>query len=84
MGGYDIDKISKSLGKSEREAIKNLDKSTIQSRVGNLDISEAVKKMRQLNLNEAADKLAEMNNSDLVNMIASNPEIVDKLKSIFK
>lgn len=83
MADYDIERISKNISKREKDAIKNIDKTAIQSRIGNLDISAVAKEMRRLNLNEAADKLSGMSNGDLVNLIASNPEIIDKIKKIF-
>ena len=84
MSKPNIEKLSQNITAGEKEAIKNLNGDTLKERVGSLDLKEAAEAMRRMNLNEAADKLESMTNADIINQISENPEIINKLKKLFK
>ena len=84
MNGYDIEKLSKSISESEKNAIDNITKSNIRDHLSKVDLSQAAKKMREMNLGDAASKLEQMTNDDIINLISKNPQVIDKMKSIFK
>lgn len=84
MNSYDIEKLSKNISQSEKNALGNITKSDIREHLAKVDLSQAAKKMRELNLGDAANKLDSMTNEDLINLISQNPQIIDKMKKIFK
>ena len=53
-------------------------------KIGNIDLGEAALKMRQMGLGDAADKLSGMSNDDIINAISKNPQVLDKLKKLFR
>lgn len=84
MANPDIEKLARNITDSEKEAIKNIDSQIIKERVGNIDLVTAARKMREMGLGDAADKLSGMSNEDLINVISKNPQVIDKLKKIFR
>lgn len=84
MTGPDIEKLSRNITDTEKEAIKNINADNLKKRISNMDMKAAAGAMRKMNLNEAADKLETMTSDDIINQISKNPQIIDKLKNIFK
>lgn len=84
MDRTDIEKLSQNITDSEKALLKGINSDNIKERVGSIDLGMAAQKMREMGLNEAADKLGSMTNSDIINQISKNPEIIDKMKKIFK
>ena len=57
---------------------------TTGEKIGNIDLGEASRRMREMGLGDAADKLSGMSNDDIINAISKNPQVLDKLKKLFK
>ena len=84
MNKNDIELLSKNIGENEKRAIENINTEEIKRRIGNMDLKAASQKMRMMNLGEAADRLESMTKDDIINQISKNPEVIDKLKKLFK
>ena len=84
MNGPDIEKLSRNITDAEKESIKNISSDNLKKRINSMDLKAAANAMRKMNLGEAADKLETMTNDDIINQISKNPEIIDKLKNIFR
>lgn len=84
MDRPDIEKISGNISESEKAAIKNISSDNLKKRVADMDLKVVADAMRRMNLDEAAAKLENMTNDDIINQISKNPEIIDKMKKIFK
>lgn len=84
MDRPDIEKISGNISESEKAAIKNISSDNLKKRVADMDLKVVADAMRRMNLGEAAAKLENMTNDDIINQISKNPEIIDKMKKIFK
>ncbi len=84
MAETDIERMSRSITDKEKAAIKSMSGDNLKRRVADMDLKAAADAMRKMNLGEAADKLETMTNEDIINQISKNPEIIDKLKKIFK
>lgn len=84
MNKSDIEKLSKNIGENEKKSIENINAEEIKRRISNMDLKAASEKMRKMNLGEAADKLESMTRDDIINQITKNPEVIDKLKNLFK
>ncbi len=84
MTGHDIEKLSQNITASEREAIKGINSESLKKRISSVDLKAAAEAMRKMNLTDAANKLDSMSSDDLINQISQNPELLNKLKKLFK
>ena len=84
MNKSEIEKLSKNIGENEKKAIENISTDEIKKRIGNMDLKAVSQKMRMMHLGDAADKLENMTKDDILNQISKNPEVIDKLKNLFK
>lgn len=84
MDKRNIEQISRNISDSDKAMLKNINNQALKERIGNIDLGAAAQKMRELGLGDAASKLDNMTNADIINQISKNPEILDKLKNLFK
>ncbi len=84
MDKRNIEQISRNISDKDKAMLKEINNQNIKERISKVDLGAAAKKMRELGLSDAANKLDGMSNADIINQISKNPEILDKLKNLFK
>lgn len=84
MANPDMEKLARNLTEHDKSAIKNLNGQGIKDKISSVDLGVAAQKMREMGLGDAADKLSGMSNDDIINAISRNPQVLDKLKKLFR
>ncbi len=84
MDKRNIEQISRNISDSDKAMLKSINNQNLKERISKVDLGAAAQKMRDLGLGDAAKKLDSMTNDDIINQISKNPEILDKLKNLFK
>lgn len=70
-------------GQQAMGSMKQLDANDIRRKIGSVDTEAAAKKLEELNLGAAADRLRHTSKEDIVKALTSNPELLEKLRSLF-
>lgn len=84
MDKRNIEQISRNISDKDKAILKEINSQNLKERISKVDLSAAAQKMRELGLSDAANKLDGMSNADIINQISKTPEILDKLKNLFK
>ncbi len=70
-------------GQQAMGSMKQLDANDIRRKIGSVDTEAAAKKLEELNLGAAADRLRHTSKEDIVKALTSNPELLERLRSLF-
>lgn len=70
-------------GQQAMGSMKQLGANDIRRKIGSVDTEAAAKKLEEMNLGAAADKLRHTSKDEIVRALTSNPELIEKLRSLF-
>lgn len=80
----ELDFLSDSQKKDLQSKVSQMNYEDLRKQVENIDKNQVMKKLRSMGLGSIADKYANTSDEDIMKLLASNPDILRKIKGLLK